>query len=174
MIKLSKTNISIIVFSIFVAISLIFNYKAGLSIGINFLSFIQHMGLMLPPVFILLSLFEVWVKKETVEKHLGDNSGAKSYFYMIILASTMVGGIIVSLPVAITLASKGAKSSYIYTFIFASSICRIPMTFFESSFMGIKFSIIRLIVSIPLVIILSMMIEKFFGHINIEDNLSDH
>ncbi|MFW5879901.1 MAG: permease [bacterium] len=98
------------------------------------------MGMLLPPVFILIGLFEVWVKKETIEKHLGKDAGFKSYIYMILLASTMVGGIIVALPVAISLFHKGAKASAIYTFIFASAICRIPMTFFEASFMGLKFN----------------------------------
>ncbi|HDP70096.1 MAG TPA: hypothetical protein ENN38_04715, partial [Actinobacteria bacterium] len=56
---------------------------------------------------------------------------------------------------------KGAKLGVIFTYIGASAICRIPMTIFESSFMGIKFSLIRLLVSIPLVILSSVWLENY-------------
>ncbi len=39
-----------------------------------------------------MGLFEVWVKRETVEKHLGEGSGFKGHLWAIVLASTMGGG----------------------------------------------------------------------------------
>ena len=49
----------------------------------------------------------------------------------------------------------------VFTYIGASAICRVPMTIFEASFLGIKFSIIRLLVSIPLVIITSALLSEY-------------
>ncbi len=115
----------------------------------------------LPCAFILIGLFEVWVKKETVEKHLGEKSGAKGYLWGIILASTTVGGLYVAFPVAYSLYSKGAKLGVIFTYIGASAICRVPMTIFEASFLGIKFTAIRLLLAIPLVIISSMLLGDY-------------
>ena len=117
---------------------------------------------LLPCSFILIGLFEVWVKKESVEKHLGKNAGVMSYVWVILLAGTTVGGIYVAFPVAHSLYKKGAKLSVIFTYIGAAAICRVPMTIFESSFMGIKFSMIRLTVSVPLVILSSIWLEKYF------------
>ncbi|WP_202707462.1 permease [Sporosalibacterium faouarense] len=114
--------------------------------------------------FILIGLFEVWVKKETVERYFGNASGYKGYIWAIILSSTTVGGAYVAFPVAYSLYSKGAKLSIVLTYIGAAALTRIPMTIFEASFLGIKFSVIRLLVSIPLVILSSIVIGNSFEH----------
>ena len=114
----------------------------------------------IPLTFILIGLFEVWVKRETIEKHMGQDSGIKGFFWAIILASTTVGGLYVAFPVAGALKSKGAGDSIIFTYLGAAAICRIPMTAFEINFLGVKFTLIRLLVSIPLIIISSILLAK--------------
>ncbi|MFC2002459.1 hypothetical protein ACFLV4_00710 [Chloroflexota bacterium] len=64
-------------------------------------------------------------------------------------------------PVAYSLYTKGAKLGVIFAYIGASAICRVPMTIFEASFLGVKFSAIRLLVAIPLVIITSMLLGDY-------------
>ena len=152
--------ILILTYTIFVSISYLTDFNAGMQIGTNFFDFLRGMVTVLPCAFILIGLFEVWVKRETIEKHLGEDSGFKSYIWVILLASTTVGGIIVAFPVAYSLYKKGARISVLFTYISASAIGRIPMTVFEASFIGIKFSIIRLLISIPLVILSSILLEK--------------
>ncbi len=46
-------------------------------------------------------------------------------------------------------------------------ITRIPMTLFEASFLGIKFSLIRLLVSLPLVILSSIWLGEYIERKNI-------
>ncbi len=132
----------------------------GYSIGKNFINFAISLLKILPVAFILIGLFEVWVKSEVIEKHLGETSGLMGYVWAIILASTTIGGIFVSLPVAQTLHKKGACLRIIFTYITASTITRIPMSIFEASFLGVKFTLIRLLVSLPLVILSSILMEK--------------
>lgn len=156
----------IVLYFIFIVISFIMNFQPGKQIGLNFTTFAIDMLKILPCAFILIGLFEVWVKKEKVEKHLGKGSGMMSYFWVILLAGTTVGGLYVAFPVAYTLLKKGAKLSVIFTYIGASAICRIPMTIFEASFMGIKFSIIRLLISIPLVIFSSILLGNYLERRN--------
>ncbi len=115
----------------------------------------------LPFAFILIGLFEVWVKKETVEKHLGKGSGVLGYIWAVILAGTTVGGLYVAFPVAYSLYRKGAHLGVVFTYVGASAICRVPMTIFEASFLGIKFSLVRLFVSIPLVVISSAILGAY-------------
>jgi len=148
-------------YAIFVALSWIFSFDPGREISRNFASFSLDMLKVLPCAFVLIGLFEVWVKKETVEKHLGEESGIKGHVWGILLAGTTVGGLYVAFPVAYSLYSKGAKLSVIFTYIGASAICRVPMTIFEASFLGIKFTAIRLFVSIPLVVITSILLGGY-------------
>jgi len=145
----------------FILLSYIIGFAPGEKIGGNFISFSIPMLKLLPFAFILIGLFDVWVKKETVEKHMGAQSGIRGHIWALLLAGTTVGGLYVCFPVAYTLHRKGAKLAVIFTYIAASAICRIPMTIFEASFMGIKFSVIRLLVSLPLVVVSSMLLGAF-------------
>jgi len=153
-------------YTVFIAASFIFNFSPGKEIGQNFFSFSLDMLKILPCAFILIGLFEVWIKNETIENHFGPKSGIKGYFWGILMASTTVGGLYVAFPVAYSLYRKGARLGVIFTYIGASAICRIPMTIFEASFLGIKFTVIRLLVAIPLVIITSMLLERYLENIN--------
>ncbi|MCK5784976.1 MAG: hypothetical protein KAH54_00310, partial [Candidatus Sabulitectum sp.] len=42
-----------------------------------------------------------------------------------------------------------------------AAVCRIPMIIFEASFMGVKFTMVRLLVSIPLVVISSVFLGRY-------------
>ena len=145
----------------FILFSFITGFDPGKQIGKNFVTFSVDMLEILPCAFVLIGLFEIWVKKETVEKHFGKESGIRGYMWAVLLAGTTVGGLYVAFPVAYSLHNKGAKLSVIFTYIGASAICRVPMTIFEASFMGIKFSAIRLLVSLPLVIISSILLGDY-------------
>lgn len=153
--------IGVFAYTCFVAVSFVMHFNPGKQIGINFYHFSLEMMKILPCAFILIGLFEVWVKRKTVEIHLGEKSGLRGYLWAVLLAGTTVGGLYVAFPIAYSLHSKGAKLSIIFTYIGASAICRVPMTIFEASFMGIKFAIIRLIVSVPLVIVGSMLLGNY-------------
>ncbi len=148
-------------YAIFIGLSWTFGFSPGREISHNFTSFSLDMLKVLPCAFILIGLFEIWVKKETIERHFGEKSGIKGYLWGVLLASTTVGGLYVAFPVAYSLYSKGAKLGVIFTYIGASAICRVPMTIFEASFLGVKFSAIRLLVAIPLVIITSMLLGDY-------------
>ncbi|RLB01775.1 MAG: hypothetical protein DRG83_09595 [Deltaproteobacteria bacterium] len=151
----------IICYLLFLIGSYIFGFNPGREIGYNFIAFSVDMLKILPCAFVLIGLFEIWVKKETVEKHLGEESGIKGYIWAVLLASTTVGGLYVAFPVAYSLYRKGAKLAVIFTYIGASAICRVPMTIFEASFMGIKFTLVRLFVSLPLVVITSILLGDY-------------
>jgi len=153
-------------YAIFIALSWIFDFGSGREISRNFASFSLDMLKILPCAFILMGLFEIWVKKETIEKHFGEKSGVKGYVWGILLASTTVGGLYLAFPIAYTLYSKGAKLSVIFTYIGASAICRVPLTIFEASFLGVKFTAIRLLVSIPLVVITSILLGNYLTRRN--------
>ena len=153
--------VAISCYALFLIVSWVLGFNPGKEIGYNFASFSVEMLKILPCAFILIGLFEVWVKRETVEKHFGEKSGITGYIWAVLLASTTVGGLYVAFPVAYSLYSKGAKLSVIFTYIGASAICRVPMTIFEASFLGIKFTAVRLLVSLPLVIVTSMLLGNY-------------
>jgi len=162
----------IIIYFIFIIVSFFYHYEVGEAIGKNFLSFALSMLKIVPVAFILIGLFEVWIKRETIEKHLGKDSSWIGFFWAIILSSTTAGGLYVAFPISAVLYKKGAKLSIIFTYLGAVSVCRIPMTIFEVSFLGIKFTLIRLLVSLPLIIVSSIVMSRILTitHFKIKGN----
>jgi len=152
----------------FIAISTVIDFSPGKQIGSNFIYFWADLIKVLPFAFVLIGLFEVWIDRKTVEKHLGQESGARGYLWALVLSSITVGGVFVAFPVACSLHKKGASLGVIFTYIGTSAVCRIPMILFESSFMGIKFTAIRLATSLPLVILSSVLLGRYLKMKNYE------
>lgn len=150
-------------YAMFAGVSFWLGYEPGEQIGRNFATFALEMLQVLPCAFLLIGLFEVWVKRETIEKHFGDNAGFLCYFWAVALAGTTVGPFYMTFPVSHALAQKGAKLSVIFTYISASAVCRIPMTTFEVSFLGLKFTIVRWLVSLPLIILSSILLGRYLS-----------
>mgnify|MGYP006298134353 CR=1 FL=1 len=169
-----KDYMLFIIFAVFIAFSYIFDPKMAEGIFKNFYSFLMTMLKFVPAVFLLIGLFEVWVDKDTIEKHLGENSSFLSYIWAIILASTTVGGLYVAFPVAAALYKKGASPRIIFTYIGTAAICRIPMTLFEASYVGVSFTAIRWAISIPLVILSSILMEKLLAAQDLEQIAENH
>lgn len=151
-------NISLVVmFIVFIGFSSLIDYPKGKESGQAFLNVLIEMLKILPCAFILIGLFEVWVKKETVMKHLGQNSGFKGYFWILLLAGFSVGGLFVAFPVAETLYKKGASLKVIFTYLGFSGVFRIPLTIFEISFLGLPFTITRLLAAAPLLLVIGII-----------------
>ena len=132
----------------------------GIEIGGNFMDFFIEMIKILPFAFILIGQFEVWVPRAVIEKHLGDNSGFRAFLWVILLGGATIGTMIAAIPIAAALYRKGARQAVVFAYLGAACVCRIPMTIFEASYIGVLFTIIRYLTTIPLIIISSVLLEK--------------
>ena len=130
-------------------------WQPGITLGRHCGEFFKGMIVVFPCAFVLIGLFEVWVKRETIERTMGQASGWGGMIWALLLAGTTVGGLFVTFPVAYALHSKGAKLSVIFTYVSASAICRVPMTLFEAGYLGGRFTLVRFLVSLPLVCLAS-------------------
>lgn len=161
--KVKFPVILIIVYAAFILFSFMSGYQPGKDIGSNFLSFTLSMLKILPGAFILIGLFQVWVSRERVEKHLGEDSSIMSFLWVLLLAGTTVGGLYVAFPVAWALYEKGARLQVVLAYLGFAAVCRIPMIILEASFMGVKFTLVRLLISVPLVVISSMFLGRYLN-----------
>lgn len=136
-------------------------YGPGLVWGSYFLAYLKDMLRILPFAFILIGLFEVWVKRETVERHLGTRSSPAAFLWAILLGGVTVGPMLVALPVAQALRAKGARLPVVLTYLGAAAVCRIPMMLFESSYLGLRFTILRFGISLPLILLSSLALGRY-------------
>ncbi|HOT47135.1 MAG TPA: permease [Spirochaetota bacterium] len=162
-IKDQIANITIIItFMMFILFSYVFNYTPGTKIfEDNFLQFIEEMMMFLPLMFLLIGLFDVWAPKEKIERHIGSDSGIKGAVWMILLAMLQAGPLYGAFPVSYVLYKKGASIRNIFIYLGAFSTLKIPMLSFEIGFLGLKFSLLRTILTIPVFIIIAIIMDNY-------------
>lgn len=152
-------------FKVFIVLLLIIllymvNKDLGLK-AINITSFtLKEMLLILPPIFVLLGLLDVWVPRDTMVKFMGEGSGLKGVLLSIFIGSAAAGPLYGAFPVAAVFMSKGVKFSNILIFIGAWSTTKIPMFLFEMASLGQIFAITRLILNIPGIIVIAYALGK--------------
>jgi uncharacterized membrane protein YraQ (UPF0718 family) len=166
--KQLKKYIIPFVFLAFVACSYLFDFEAGEKIGFNFWLFLKEMILFLPLMFILIGLFDVWVPREKIEKHIGHESGWKGTGLVILLATLQAGPLYGAFPFAYILWKKGCSIRNVFIYLGAYSTIKIPMLTFEIGFLGLKFSLLRTLISLPVFIALGFFIEWYLRNKNFE------
>jgi hypothetical protein len=70
---------------------------------------------------------------------------------------------VIALPIAKSLSDKGARLQIVMGFLGFSTVCRIPMSVFEATYLGIPFTLVRFLVSLPLIIIFSEILGRWFS-----------
>lgn len=150
-----RTYVFLGAYAVFLVVSVAVAFDTGVAIAENLVTFARGLVLVLPLAMILIGLFEVWVPRSIIERHLGEESGPLAYLWSFLLAGTTVGGLYVAFPVAWALRHKGARLGMVFAYVGLSGVCRVPMTLFEMSFMGVEFTLIRYGVGVPLVILFS-------------------
>ncbi|MGM0433007.1 MAG: permease [Spirochaetota bacterium] len=118
--------------------------KAGSSLLVQ----LQTMGLVLPPIFLILGLLDVWVPRETLMRYMGPGSGLKGPVIGFIMGSAAAGPLYGAFPVASLLMKKGASFTNILVFIGAWSTTKIPMFLFEIEALGGRFALSRLVINL--------------------------
>ena len=114
----------------------------------------------IPPVFILLGLLDVWIQRETMIKFMGEKSGFIGIAIAFLLGSAAAGPLYAAFPVAGVLLKKGSKLSNVLIFIGAWSTTKIPLLLFEASSLGWKFMMTRFLIDIPGIAIIAYVTEK--------------
>lgn len=117
----------------------------------------------IPPIFLLLGLFDVWVPRETIIRYMGEKSGITGIILGILLGSAAAGPLYAAFPVAVVMMKKGAKFSNILIFLGAWSTMKIPQILFEMSTLGMDFAITRWVVDVVGIIVMAMIIERLIS-----------
>ena len=153
--------IFIVLFGLVLAISGAFHFSFVSPIARNFWMFFAEMVTFLPLMFILIGIIDVWAPKEKVERHIGKGSGFKGILWMILLAMLQAGPLYGAFPVTYLLWKKGCSIRNIFIYLGAFSTMKLPMLTFEIGFLGLKFSLLRTLFTLPVFIVISLIMEKY-------------
>jgi uncharacterized membrane protein YraQ (UPF0718 family) len=135
-------------------------FSFGERVGRSALGFITEMAGILPAMFILVGLFEVWVPRASIEHFLGREAGWKAVPWLIVLATVQAGPLYGAFPVAVGLARKGCSARNVFIYLGAFSSLKIPLLAFEVGFLGWQFSLARVLISLPAFIFVGVLVDR--------------
>ncbi len=149
------------IFAILAVLSFIVGFNPGKAIFSNFTNSLIEMITFVPFLFIIVGLFDIWVPKEKIQQHIGQESGIKGIVLVVLLAMLQAGPLYGAFPVAYLLYRKGASIRNIFIYLGAFSSMKIPMLGIEIGYLGIQFSVVRTLVSLPLFIGIGYLMERY-------------
>ena len=112
-----------------------------------------------PSVLILIGLFDAWVPKEAVERGLGPTSGLRGVLLAVLLGTGSAGPLYAAFPIGISLREKGARTANLVIFLGAWATIKVPMLMMESAFLGARFAMLRLAMTLPGIIACGFAME---------------
>jgi uncharacterized membrane protein YraQ (UPF0718 family) len=113
----------------------------------------------LPPVLLLIGLLEAWIPATLVGDYLGEKSGAKGMFFAALMGSLAAGPLFTAFPVAASMTQKGGRLANTVIFLGAWATIKVPLLLMESRFLGLKFSLLRLAVTLPFIVLIGVLVE---------------
>lgn len=155
---LKKYRLFLLVLAVNLLLSLWHPAVAGLAVSKS-LSFLAEVLLILPPVMVLMGLLDAWVPRQLVEAHLGPDAGLPGAGFAILLGTAAAGPLYAAFPIAISMKNKGARLANVVIFLGTWASIKIPMLIMESTFVGLRFALLRLVFTVPCVLAAGYLVE---------------
>ena len=121
---------------------------------------LREMMSVIPPIFILLGLLDVWVDRSTMIRLTGNGSGLKGVLIAFLMGSAAAGPLYAAFPVAGMMLKKGSSLMNVFIFIGAWSTTKIPMLTFEAASLGLPFTLTRLALSVIGILAIALISQK--------------
>lgn len=156
----NKTMIvSIILLGAMFIYSFSMGVKASIMSGEQFIIMLK----IVPPIFIMIGLLDVWVPKETMMKIMGEKSGAVGILIAFLFGTFAAGPLVAAFPIAVVMLKKGARYANVLFFLTIWASAKLPIILFEIQQLGLTFTLVSNITLIIVYLIGSYVIEKILG-----------
>lgn len=123
-------------------------------------SYLVEMVLVLPPIFLLIGMLEVWVPRQTVVRNVGPRSGLRGLGLSVVAGSAAAGPLYGAFPVAESLLRKGCSVFNACVLLCTWAAVKIPMIMMEVKFLGWRFSLVRLACTLPAIALISWLVDR--------------
>lgn len=123
--------------------------------------YVLEILVIIPPVFLLMGLLEVWISKDMVQQWLGTGSGVKGAVISVLMGTLPAGPVYIGFPMAAGLIRKGASIANMVLFLGAWAALKIPQLITEIQFLGLKFALVRFVLTLAALILTGLVMEAF-------------
>jgi uncharacterized membrane protein YraQ (UPF0718 family) len=127
----------------------------------KFYSFSSEMVLLVPCIFLLIGLLDVWIPQQWIQEHVGEESGFRGAVLVVFLAMFLGGPLYSAIATAHLLWKKGCSLRNVFMYLGAYSTLKVPMLLFEVSFLGWKFTLVRSAVALPVFILIAEIMAAY-------------
>lgn len=122
--------------------------------------YIKEMLMIMPVIFILTALLDIWVPKKKIMQYLGRDAKSKGIFLSFVIGSISAGPVYAAFPMCVMLHKKGAFIRNIIIILSSWAVIKVPMLINEAKFLGPKFMAVRWILTIISIITFSWIADK--------------
>lgn len=133
-------------------------------------AYFKEMVFILPAVFLLMGLMEVWIPKEKVQKWLGRGAGLKGKLLALALGTLPTGPLYAAFPMTAALLEKGAGTGNMVIFLGAWAALKVPQLMVEVQFIGIAFTTLRFVLTSAALFLIAWIMEMSLGQSLSKDN----
>ncbi len=112
-------------------------------------------------IFILIGLLDVWIPKQLIQQHVGEESGFCGVVYVVLLAMFQGGPLYGAFPTAHLLWKKGCSMRNVFVYLGAFSSLKIPMMLIEVNFLGWRFTFVRAAIALPVFMVSADLMARY-------------
>ncbi|NLA82564.1 MAG: permease [Clostridiaceae bacterium] len=143
----------------YIALSLI-KPSMGLDSVKNAAYYLKEMLLIMPVIFVLTALLDLWVPKDKIMRYLGQEAGAKGLVLSFVIGSVSAGPIYAAFPMCVMLHKKGASIRNIVIILSAWAVIKVPMLLNEAKYLGPKFMALRWVLTVLAILVFSWIAAR--------------
>ncbi|MEA4921415.1 MAG: permease [Clostridiaceae bacterium] len=151
-------------FIVFIALAYIVVFTIKPIMGIasikNSVYYIKEMLMIMPVIFVLTSLLDLWIPKEKIMKYLGTEAKTKGVVLSLVLGSISAGPIYAAFPLCVMLHKKGASIRNLVIILSAWAVIKVPMLLNELKFLGLQFMAVRWVLTVIAIVVFSWITAK--------------
>lgn len=142
--------------------------KATSSYGLAALSsaFFQFVSMLkiVPPIFLLIGLLDIWVPRETMIRFMGEKSGVVGIAIAFLIGTMSAGPLVAAFPVAQVMLKKGARYSNVLFFLTVWASAKLPILFFQVTTLGLSYTLVTNVTLLFVYLVGTLLIEKMLSH----------
>jgi len=121
-------------------------------------SYVIQMATILPPVMVLVGLFDVFLAEDKVAKYVGKASGIRGIIISVAAGALPSGPLYVAFPLVAALLKKGASVCNAIIMLSAWACIKLPQELLELHFLGARFMLTRLALTIACVVPMGLVV----------------
>ncbi len=159
-IKKLKDNLFLVLILLAYAVIMIVKPMLALESVKNSAYYIKEMLMIMPVIFVLTALLDLWVPKEKITQYLGEEAKVKGLILAFVIGSISAGPIYAAFPMCVMLHKKGASIRNIIIILSSWAVIKIPMLLNEAKYLGPKFMAVRWILTVGAIILFSWITAR--------------